>query len=102
MGQRFGLLGRRFDFPGGGSDGAPLSRLAWQIEERSPLQIREDGLTGKEVAHLLRDHLKNMIEITPPELAPARAFYLRHGFEPCGPFAEYTDDPNSVFMTKKL
>ena len=39
---------------------------------------------------------------TMPEFAPARAFYLRHGFEHCGPFAEYTDDPNSVFMTKKL
>ena len=31
------------------------------------MQIREDGLTSKEVAHLLRDHLENMIEITPPE-----------------------------------
>ena len=153
----------------------------------SPLQIREDDLTGKEIAHLLRGHLENMIEITPPEsvhaldleelrapditfwsawegtellgcgalkkldsrsgevksmrtaeahrgrsvasrilehiideakrrgydhlrletgampeFAPARAFYLRHGFESCGPFAEYTADPNSVFMTKKL
>jgi putative acetyltransferase len=37
-----------------------------------------------------------------PEFAPARAFYARHGFEYCGPFAEYADDPNSVFMTKNL
>jgi hypothetical protein len=68
-----------------------------------------------------------MIEITPPEsvhaldleelrspditfwsawesaeFAPARVFYLRHGFEHCGSFAKYTDDPNSVFMTKTL
>jgi putative acetyltransferase len=37
-----------------------------------------------------------------PEFAPARALYLRNGFEYRGPFAEYTDDPNSVFMTKLL
>jgi putative acetyltransferase len=37
-----------------------------------------------------------------PEFAPARALYLRYGFEYRGPFAEYIDDPNSVFMTKKL
>ncbi len=37
-----------------------------------------------------------------PEFAPARALYLKYGFRFCGPFADYTDDPNSVFMTKKL
>jgi putative acetyltransferase len=36
------------------------------------------------------------------EFAPARAFYLGYGFESCKPFAQYVDDPNSVFMTKKL
>ena len=44
-----------------------MSRLSWQAEERSPLEIREDDLTGEEVAHLLRDHLENTTEITPPE-----------------------------------
>jgi len=34
--------------------------------------------------------------------APARALYTRFGFEPCGPFADYIDDPNSVFMTREL
>lgn len=34
--------------------------------------------------------------------APARALYERHGFEYCGPFEGYTDDPNSVFMTRRL
>ena len=37
-----------------------------------------------------------------PEFAPARALYIRYRFEYRGPFAEYLDDPNSVFMTKKL
>ncbi len=31
--------------------------------------------------------------------APARALYSRFGFEPSGPFADYLDDPYSVFMT---
>ncbi len=31
--------------------------------------------------------------------APARRLYERHGFIPCGPFADYTDDPNSVYYT---
>ncbi|WP_151775074.1 GNAT family N-acetyltransferase [Streptomyces abyssomicinicus] len=34
--------------------------------------------------------------------AAARRLYARHGFTECGPFADYTEDPNSVFMTKAL
>ncbi|MHC5002452.1 MAG: GNAT family N-acetyltransferase [Planctomycetota bacterium] len=34
--------------------------------------------------------------------APARALYARFGFEPCGPFAGYVEDPFSVFMTREL
>src|SRR5580693_9535210 len=30
---------------------------------------------------------------------PARAFYSRHGFVECPPFADYLLDPNSVFMS---
>jgi putative acetyltransferase len=33
---------------------------------------------------------------------PARAFYRRHGFVECAPFADYQPDPNSVFMTQVL
>ena len=33
---------------------------------------------------------------------PARSLYARFGFQPCGPFAGYTDDPNSYFMTLEL
>jgi len=29
---------------------------------------------------------------------PARQLYASHGFEYCGPFADYILDPNSVFM----
>jgi len=33
---------------------------------------------------------------------PARAFYKRHGFVECLPFADYILDPNSVFMSLDL
>jgi len=34
--------------------------------------------------------------------APARRLYARHGFVVRGPFADYTDDPNSVYMELAL
>ena len=37
-----------------------------------------------------------------PEFAPARALYEKYGFEHTKPFAEYTEDSNSVFMVKSL
>ena len=34
--------------------------------------------------------------------APARSLYARFGFQPCGPFADYVEDPYSVYMTREL
>jgi putative acetyltransferase len=36
------------------------------------------------------------------EFLPARLLYERFGFMACGPFADYTDDPNSYYMTLEL
>ncbi|MBP1076669.1 putative acetyltransferase [Microbacterium terrae] len=36
------------------------------------------------------------------EFLPARTLYERAGFTPCGPFADYREDPLSVFMTLTL
>lgn len=33
---------------------------------------------------------------------PARNLYAAFGFEYCEPFADYTEDPNSVFMTRLI
>lgn len=33
---------------------------------------------------------------------PARRLYANFGFTYCGPFADYVEDPYSVFMTKEL
>lgn len=37
-----------------------------------------------------------------PHFEPARALYASFAFQRCGPFADYVDDPNSVFMTRVL
>lgn len=37
-----------------------------------------------------------------PFFAPARRLYARFGFMPCAPFADYKEDPNSVFMSLML
>ena len=37
-----------------------------------------------------------------PEFASARELYERYGFEYRAPFADYVEDPNSVFMTRTL
>ena len=33
---------------------------------------------------------------------PARLLYLNHGFKECLPFADYEEDPNSIFMSKNI
>ena len=37
-----------------------------------------------------------------PFFHPAHRLYTRYGFVPCGPFADYKLDPNSIFMTLEL
>ncbi len=34
--------------------------------------------------------------------SPARRLYERFGFRECGPFADYVEDPHSVFMTREV
>lgn len=34
--------------------------------------------------------------------APARALYAHAGFAPCPPFADYTENPHSVCMTRRV
>lgn|SRR5690242_4212337 len=39
---------------------------------------------------------------TAPAFEPAHRLYASAGFVPCGPFADYVDDPYSCFMTLEL
>lgn len=33
---------------------------------------------------------------------PAVSLYMRNGYSVCAPFADYVEDPNSIFMTKTI
>lgn len=68
---------------------------------------------GKGVASHLLNHILNVararayqrvsLETGSGEaFEAAHALYRNHGFEYCGPFGPYTDDPFSRFMTLKL
>jgi putative acetyltransferase len=35
-------------------------------------------------------------------VCPARTLYAKHGFVVCGPFADYVEDPYSVFMSRDV
>ena len=37
-----------------------------------------------------------------PAFGPARRLYESFGFTYCSPFADYVDDPNSVFLTRSI
>ena len=69
---------------------------------------RRKGIASTLLEHLLlearRRHYKRVSLETSALAAfqPARRLYTRFGFERCGPFDDYADDPNSVFMTKEL
>jgi putative acetyltransferase len=39
---------------------------------------------------------------TQPFFEPAVRLYLRHGFVPCGPYAGYTEDPHSRYLSLLL
>ncbi len=75
---------------------------------RTTPAYRRRGVAKKMLAHIVSEAERRGYDTLSletgamPEFTPARSLYLRHGFEVCGPFAEYQGDPNSVFMTKKL
>ncbi|MGO4274392.1 GNAT family N-acetyltransferase [Paenibacillus sp. TAF58] len=55
----------------------------------------------KEAKH--RGYLRVSLETGSMEaFNPARRMYESFGFQYCKPFADYVEDPNSVFMTKEL
>jgi putative acetyltransferase len=69
---------------------------------------RGKGIGSRILEHLIavarqRGYARLLLETgAMPEFAPARALYRRYGFEYRGPFADYREDPNSVYMEKRL
>jgi putative acetyltransferase len=68
---------------------------------------------GKGIASMLLQHILNEAKQrgyryisletgSMPFFEPARNLYAKYGFEYCAPFSTYREDPNSVFMKKKL
>ena len=75
---------------------------------RTVRAYRSQGVAAQILEHLIDEALRRgyialRLETgAMPAFANARALYSRYGFEFRGPFADYTDDPNSVFMEKIL
>ena len=69
---------------------------------------RRRGVAAALLTHIINHANENRIARLSLEtgaqdhFAPARALYERFAFTPCGPFATYREDPNSVFMTRSL
>ena len=75
---------------------------------RTPRALRRRGAGRAMLAHILqvareRKYERLSLETGSMEaFVPAQSLYESVGFERCGPFGDYREDPNSVFMTLKL
>lgn len=56
------------------------------------------------VAHAQQNHYTRLSLETGsnPAFKPATLLYEQFGFEPCPPFADYKEDPYSIFMSRRL
>ncbi len=66
------------------------------------------GVAARLMCHILEEAKKRSYRRLSLEtgsmaaFAPARSLYTRFGFKLCAPFADYVEDPYSVFMTREL
>jgi len=66
------------------------------------------GVAGRLLAHIVdesrrRGYARLSLETGSMDaFVPARTLYANHGFVACAPFADYAEDPNSVYMTRTL
>jgi putative acetyltransferase len=75
---------------------------------RTPRALRGRG-AGRAVLDRILDEAKrrgyerlSLETGSHPDFTPAHTLYRSVGFVDCGPFADYREDPNSVFMTLRL
>ena len=75
---------------------------------RTPKALRRRGAARAILAHIVaearsRGYRRLSLETgSHAAFEPAQSLYRSAGFAPCGPFADYKPDPNSVFMTLEL
>jgi putative acetyltransferase len=86
-----------------------LSRVHGEIKSmRTATPHRRKGVAAHLLAHILeeakrREYKRISLETGSMDaFAPAHHLYTKFGFKKCGPFADYLEDPNSLFMTKEL
>ncbi len=71
-------------------------------------EVKSQGVGALVLEHLLaeakrRGYSRVSLETGSNEpFQPAHRLYARRGFEVCGPFGDYAEDPWSVFMTLEL
>lgn len=75
---------------------------------RTPADRRRRGVGRAMLSHIVsvargRGYRRLSLETgSHPAFLPAQALYESFGFRPCGPFADYGEDPHSVYMTLDL
>ena len=75
---------------------------------RTAKRHQRKGVAAALMRHILstareRGYRRLSLETGSPDaFLPARQMYERFGFEDCGPFGDYVEDPYSVFMTIAL
>ena len=75
---------------------------------RTASRHRRKGVAAALVEHILqqakkRNYKRVSLETGSMEaFAPAHRLYTKFGFRECRPFADYAEDPNSIFMTIEL
>jgi putative acetyltransferase len=75
---------------------------------RTPAALRRRGAGRAILAHIIdiahaRAYERLSLETGSQDaFAPAHRLYEAFGFARCGPFGDYRDDPNSVFMSLRL
>lgn len=86
-----------------------LDRTHGEIKSmRTPASLRRRGAGRAVLAHIIEEALRRQYTRLSLEtgamnaFAPAHRLYESFGFTRCGPFGDYVDDVNSVFMTKEL
>lgn len=66
------------------------------------------GVAGILMEHIIkqanvRSYIKLSLETgTMDAFLPAQKLYQQFGFQECGPFSHYQEDPNSMFMSKNI
>lgn len=86
-----------------------LSPLHGEVKSmRTPAALRGRGAARAVLAHIVatareRGYRTLSLETgTHPAFDAAKTLYAAFGFQPCGPFADYEEDPHSSFMALQL